>query len=351
MVIAKYIFGFIPGVEIITFLFIIFGIVLPILDLSLLIISFNLVVVILYGFGPWWLVYWIIWPIDAFVARLIFKSTKKIYFLSLWGFFAGFLVFFWYFLSDTLIFGINFALLNIITAIPINLIEGFTTMICILLFSRRMFDIFDMYKPTFWPDVKRIKVKAIRVKWRLSSLMIIASTSSVFILFGMNNIFNTWKNDIVNQQNKPGIIYNSNGDKIINKYVSIDKTNSLHYLNLNYYNQIYKSLDSNEVAIVVIANNKAIYDKVPMNQDVKTLYNAMKQSDKLEFQYGKYSGLGYAVWEYKTKGTTTWKHGTSQTKMNGHYSPYIYQNHKFASLGASNMTVTAKSIYEFTYDS
>ena len=181
--------------------------------------------------------------------------------------------------------------------------------------------------------------------------MVVASTSSIFILFGMNNIFTTWKNNILNEQNRPGIIYNSNGDTVINKYVSIDKTNSLHYLNLNYYNQIYKNLNNNEVEIVVIANNLAIYNKVPMDQNTETLYSAMKKSSKLEFQYGRYSQLGYGVWEYRTKGSTTWKHGTSQTKMNGHYSPYIYQNHKFASLGASNMTITAKSIYEFTYDS
>ena len=351
MIIAKYIFGFIPGVEIITFLFIVFGIVLPILDLSLLIISFNIIVVIMYGFGPWWLVYWIIWPIDAFVGKLIFKFTKKIYFLSLWGFFAGFLVFFWYFLSDMLIFGFNFALLNVITAIPINLIEGFTTMICILLFSRRIFDVFDMYKLRFWPKSQRINIQPVRVKWRISSLMVVSSASSIFILFGLNNVFTTLKNNILNTQNRPGVVLDSNGDKILNKYISIDKTNSLHYLNSKYYNEIYSKMNNNQVSIAVIANNKVIYDQISIRNKSENLYSIMNTSKKLEFQYVKFSLLGYAVGEYRTKGTLKWMHGTSNIKMNNNYVPYIYQNHKFASLGASSLTVVPKSIYEFTYDS
>ena len=54
---AKITFGFVPGIEIVSFLFIMFGIFLPLLDLLLLITCFNLLVAIFYGFGTWWIVY------------------------------------------------------------------------------------------------------------------------------------------------------------------------------------------------------------------------------------------------------------------------------------------------------
>ena len=47
----KFAFGFVPGIEAVSFMFIILGIILPIIDLSLLLIAFNAGVLAIYGFG------------------------------------------------------------------------------------------------------------------------------------------------------------------------------------------------------------------------------------------------------------------------------------------------------------
>ena len=49
----KFALGFVPGIEVISFLFIILGIILPVFDLALLLVSFNIGVLAIYGFGSW----------------------------------------------------------------------------------------------------------------------------------------------------------------------------------------------------------------------------------------------------------------------------------------------------------
>jgi hypothetical protein len=51
MIALKYFFGFLPGIEFITFSFAFIGLFLPLLDLFVLLSSFILLVMAMYGFG------------------------------------------------------------------------------------------------------------------------------------------------------------------------------------------------------------------------------------------------------------------------------------------------------------
>ncbi len=53
LVTFKFILGFVPGVEIVSFTFIFVALFLPLIDLVLLVSAFNLLMLAIYGFGTW----------------------------------------------------------------------------------------------------------------------------------------------------------------------------------------------------------------------------------------------------------------------------------------------------------
>lgn len=192
----KYLLGFIPGLELITFFFIFFGIFLPIIDLFLLIVSFNLLVLVMYGFGIWWLVYWIIWPMAAFVSKGLSKITHNHLVFSFWGFCAGTLVFVWYYLNDLWFYGTSYAFLNLITALPINLIEGFSTMLVFMFLAPPLSKIFQNQKAMFWPEMKVWNFKTIknqRYQIVIMCLITLIAISAIILLIVYNQVFIDWK--------------------------------------------------------------------------------------------------------------------------------------------------------------
>ena len=195
MIALKYAFGFLAGIEFITFMFIFLGIFLPVLDLFLLIFCFNFLIAIIYGFGFWWFAYWIIWTSDAFISKVLSKVTKNRFVFGAWGFLAGFFVFFWYFISDWIFYDVSYALLNVITAIPINLIEGLTTMLTIILFAPIMSRIFKVYEVKFWNKKTAWQFREIKNKnLNIASITFVVLFSLVGITFLF--IYNQWFFDL-----------------------------------------------------------------------------------------------------------------------------------------------------------
>lgn len=192
MITLKYALGFIPGIELISFMFIFLGIFLPVVDLLLLIASFNILIVVIYGFGSWWFAYWIIWPADAFVSKLISKFTKNKYVFGIWGFIAGFSVMFWYFLSDLFFYDYSYATLNIISALPINLIEGMTTALACITIAPAMAKVFHAYSLKIWGkdnpwDFKKIKYTKINIVFTIT--ISLAFIAGIVVLFVFNDAF------------------------------------------------------------------------------------------------------------------------------------------------------------------
>lgn len=201
LIALKYTLGFIPGIEVISFMFIFLGIFLPAIDLLLLIASFNVLVVVIYGFGSWWFAYWIIWTADAFVSKGISKLTKNKFAFGVWGFVAGFSVLFWYFLSDWYFFDYSYATLNIVSAIPVNLIEGMTTMIACITIAPLMAKVFHAYSLKIWGrknawDFR--KTKFVRINIALTIIICIAFIVGIVLLFIYNDFFLDLKQNLSN---------------------------------------------------------------------------------------------------------------------------------------------------------
>lgn len=345
LITLKYVFGFIPGIECVSFLFIVFGIFLPMLDLTLLVISFNILVMVVYGFGTWWIMYWIIFPVDAFLSKGLSKITRNKYIFAGWGFIAGASVAFWYYLSDVFFYGNSFAALNIITAIPINAIEGFTTMLLIILIAPRILDVVSIYQQTFWENSNKFVFKRTnkpKLSLFITIMISIGSIGSIATLFIKNSFFINLK------ENKTP----DDSGKIIKElpypYKNVPK--SWTPLSTQQYNNIYNDLDNNEIDVSIIANNH-IYNEKFIIHDTETLSDIIKRSKKFKIKIHYDFQLGDFLQSYKLLNKhSVWSHGTRKVRCYGDFYPMIIQNLHSASLGASNIHVKSKEIYQITYN-
>lgn len=338
----KYALGFIPGVEIVSFMFIVFGMFLPVFDLALLVVCFNLLIVVIYGFGGWWFAYWIIWPIDAFMSKGLSKLTKNRFVFSIFGFFAGVSVMFWYFLSDMFFFGQSFAVMNLISAIPINTIEGFVTMFMIITVAPKLLKVINMYAPTIWGEKHCYKFNDIKHKktgYTFVWLMSIGAIAGTVTMFVKNDFFLSWKSREMRNDFTPGHI----GDQ-----GSVPK--GWGAIGVDEYNRIYDDLTEDEIAIVIVANGNYFYEEVNIHNGEK-LEEALLNMEEYEFKlYDTGDSLGKFIQTYRPVGSQVWLHGTAQSQNYGDYYPMILIDHEYASLGATSLIVEGKDIIEITYD-
>ncbi len=396
LIVFKYAFGFVPGIETTTFLFIILGIFLPILDLSILIASFNLIVLAIYGVGYWWIMYWLIWPVIAFGSKLISLKIKSVYFFAFWGFLMGMSIGFWYYFLDLAIQGPTYARIKIITALPVNLIEGFTTMFLIILLALPIQRVFKISSPKFYDkEVFIFKTTAnTKLSIAITTILALLSTSAIITIFITEDVFVKWQNKELrktmnhdylpdDKQDSPAKDNKHTSPAKDNKHTSPTKTNTKSsmsvykeldnlpltkdttpitggntYLTHQGYNSVLrklKDLPGKQVAIVVIADKKSyteILDIPNWNSNYK-VSTVLSQSHRFNFNLGRHDG---ALYEFGFKGisndkkTKTDKWGTSNKQWDRHFYPLYYINHNYANLYVNLQNIKDEDVLELSYD-
>ena len=141
---AKYALSSVPGVEVVTLLFIIYTLFLE-KKIIYILPAFYIIEGALFGFGIWWFMYVYIWAILALLTYL-FRKIKSVWFWSifsgLYGLLFGLLCCPVYFATG----GINMAISWWISGIPTDVIHGISNfLVCLILFKplRRALDILE----------------------------------------------------------------------------------------------------------------------------------------------------------------------------------------------------------------
>lgn len=99
---------------------------------------------------------------------------------------------FWYFLSDLFFYDYSYATLNIISALPINLIEGMTTALACITIAPAMAKVFHAYSLKIWGkdnpwDFKEIKYTKINIVFTIT--ISLAFIAGIVVLFVFNDAF------------------------------------------------------------------------------------------------------------------------------------------------------------------
>ncbi len=336
----KFILGFVPGVEIVSFTFIFVALFLPFVDLILLVSAFNFLILAIYGFGTWWFGYWPIFMIDVIVSFSLKKLSKNIFFFGFLCFLGGINVGFWYYMMDLAFYDSTYASLNLITAIPINLTEAFTSMIMAILFGPSLAKVFQANYHKFWNQEKVFQFNPLKHKvWGIiaTTFISVGSLTGITLLLVYNGSFLNWR------QNQRG------GNQLLPANVQRDE----RLISTQDYNDIYNHLNYGDNAVVVVVGKKH-WTFIARNSENDTLKQELSNSE-FYIAYLEHPTLGTFLKQAFLRKNNKQispdnSNGAIGSKSDYDASPFIYMNGEPTANGAQSLKLRSKDIVEISYN-
>lgn len=145
---GKMVLSFIPNVEIVSFLFIIYTTLFGFKRTFATAFIFSTTEIFIYGFGTWLLGYYIIWPTLIILAYLIGKTAKTEYGFAILSGAFGLSFGMFFALFESVFYGIEYAIPYWVRGIPFDIVHGVSNFILMLV----------LYKPVVH-TVKTVKEK------------------------------------------------------------------------------------------------------------------------------------------------------------------------------------------------
>lgn len=130
---SKLALSFIPNVEIVTLLFIVYTTTFELKKSLLVSFIFTTTEILLYGFSTWLIVYYLIWPILILVTTLIKNKIKSEYGYAILGAIFGYTFGAFFAVGESLFYGLAYGWAYWIRGLLFDLIHGTSNFIIILI--------------------------------------------------------------------------------------------------------------------------------------------------------------------------------------------------------------------------
>ncbi len=142
---GKLALSFIPNVEIVTLLFIVYTVVFGYKHIILVSVIFTTTEILLYGFSTWILMYYLIWPILILITEFIKRKTKSEYgyaiLAGLFGVSFGLL----FAITESIFYGLSYGVVYWIRGIPFDIIHGVSNFILVLILFKPLNSLLSKY--------------------------------------------------------------------------------------------------------------------------------------------------------------------------------------------------------------
>lgn len=130
---GKMALSFLPNIEIVTLLFMLYTCVFGARKTLIISIIFSTTEIFFYGVQTWLLVYYVIWPLLIFLTSLLFKTTDSEWAFSVFGLIFGLSFGFIFAVFESFFYGLSYGIVYWTRGIPFDLIHGASNFIVILL--------------------------------------------------------------------------------------------------------------------------------------------------------------------------------------------------------------------------
>ncbi|KAI3349395.1 hypothetical protein FDB55_07410 [Clostridium botulinum] len=150
LTIAKISLDFIPNVEAVSLLVIIYSLIYGKKSIFIIFI-FVIMMGLIYGFGPWWIGYFILWPALNILTSLLSKFIKNRYLvLSLYSGMFGLLFGLFYAIPYAIFGGINAGIVYWTAGIPYDIVHGLANYFIMLFLGEKIYELlFNLNKNYF----------------------------------------------------------------------------------------------------------------------------------------------------------------------------------------------------------
>src|SRR5699024_5547665 len=119
---GKLVLSFIPNVEIVTLLFIVYTIVFGMRKRLLVSVIFSTTEILLYGFSTWLLGYYLVWPLLIIVTGIVNRSTESEYAYAIIGAIFGYAFGGLFAIVESIFYGLTYGWVYWLRGIPFDLI-------------------------------------------------------------------------------------------------------------------------------------------------------------------------------------------------------------------------------------
>lgn len=134
---AKFALSFIPNIEVVTLLFILYTTVFGLRPTLFASLIFSTTEILIYGFSTWLIGYYIIWPVLILLTHFLQYRIKSEYGFAFLGGLFGLLFGLFFALVESCFYGIFYGISYWIKGVPFDIIHGVSNFIIIL----------SLYKP------------------------------------------------------------------------------------------------------------------------------------------------------------------------------------------------------------
>lgn len=147
---GKLALSFIPNVEIVTLLFIVYTSVFGLKKSLFISLIFSTTEILLYGFSTWLLGYYLIWPLLIILTSILNKFIKSEYGYASLAALFGYLFGFFFAIIESIFYGLAYGLTYWINGIPFDLIHGTANFIIVLILYKKMTNLLTELKINYY---------------------------------------------------------------------------------------------------------------------------------------------------------------------------------------------------------
>lgn len=147
---SKLALSFIPNVELVTLLFMIYAVVFGVRKSLFVSIIFTTTEIFIYGFSTWLLVYFFIWPMLILITSLIKNKVTSEYGYAVLAGIFGYIFGIFFAISESFFYGLAYGWTYWIKGIPFDLIHGTSNFIIVLMLYKPIKNLLMQLKRSYY---------------------------------------------------------------------------------------------------------------------------------------------------------------------------------------------------------
>lgn len=140
---SKMALSFVPNVEIVTLLFIIYTVVFGFKRAILVSIIFSTTEIFVWGFNTWLIGYYLIWPILVIITSVISYKTQNEYIYAVLAGIFGLSFGLFFALTESVFYGVGYGITYWIRGLLFDIIHGFSNFILVLILFKPIKNIIE----------------------------------------------------------------------------------------------------------------------------------------------------------------------------------------------------------------
>lgn len=147
---GKVALSFIPNVEIVTLLFIVYTCVFGVKKSLFISLVFSTTEILIYGFSTWLIGYYIIWPMIILTVGLVKKRLRSEYVYATIGGIFGYAFGIFFAVLESFFYGISYGWVYWIRGLPFDLVHGTSNFIIILVLYKPIVNLLIKLKKSYY---------------------------------------------------------------------------------------------------------------------------------------------------------------------------------------------------------